>query len=91
MEAQVQLQQMVVHTAGYSADGLLGNACEYGIPDFLENGSADACHTICSLQRLLYDVLGAALQATIMDPATVQAVPPTEMKSIFIESTMLLK
>lgn len=31
------------------------------------------------------------LQAMIIDPATVYAVPPTDAKSTFIESTMLLK
>lgn len=30
-------------------------------------------------------------QATIMDPATVQTVPPRATKSTFIESTMFLK
>jgi hypothetical protein len=36
-------------------------------------------------------IAGSSLHATIIEPATVVAVPPTAAKSIFIESTMFLK
>ena len=91
MEALIQPQKVLVHSAGDGANGLLGDTGKHGIAQLLEHGRADTGSTICMIQSLEFSLLGSVLHATIMVPATVQAVPPTAAKSMFMESTMLLK
>lgn len=91
MEVQVELQQMLIDIAGYTSDRFLGYAGKDSITELLEHGCTDSGCTIytCEFQGL--SSLPNSLQATIMEPATVHAVPPTARKSMFIVSTMLLK
>jgi len=48
MEAQAELQQMLVHAAGNLANGFLGHTGEDGITKFLEEGRADAGYAVYS-------------------------------------------
>ena len=91
MEALVQPQQMLIHLACYFTNGLLSYTGKDGIAQFLEHRRSDTGDAIWSTQSLKHGRAGSLLQATIMEPATVQAVPPTATKSMFIESTILLK
>ena len=50
MEAEVELQQMLVDAASDSPDGLLGDAGKDGVAQFLEKGSADTSCAIYTLQ-----------------------------------------
>lgn len=92
MEIQVQLEQMIEDIAGNTTDGLLGYAREDSIPDFLEYSGSDPCGSIYRSSQPISSLAPKSfLQATIIAPPTVHAVPATAEKSIFIESTMLLK
>ena len=49
MEAQVELQQVLIDAAGDFADRLLGDARKDGVAQLLEEGRADAGHTVYAL------------------------------------------
>lgn len=93
MELEVELEQVLKDIASDSADGFLGDACEDGVSDFLKDRGTDPSSSICMCMSATVEGVFRqdALQAKIVAPATVIAVPPTAAKSTFIESTMVLK
>lgn len=95
MEIEIQMEKVHENITRYFANGLLSDAGENGIAQLLEQSSSYPCSAVWDkgISTVVGDVTvgrGDA-QASIIAPPTVQAVPPTAAKSIFIESTIVLK
>lgn len=93
MEVEVQSQKMFENIASNLSDGLLRDARKHCIAKFLEECCSNSSRAVCNVpvRRVCLHWVEGFLQAMIIEPATVYAVPPTEAKSTFMESTMLLK
>jgi hypothetical protein len=97
VEVEVQSQEVFEDIAGHLPDGLLRDTRKHCIAKFLEDSRSDSGCAVWKSQIRTDSGLSTLgrdegfLQAMIIEPATVYAVPPTEAKSTFMESTMFLK